>query len=289
MTYVAHLVTLAGIYYMLAASLNLLTGYLGLVSLCQATFYALGAYVSTLLSLRCDLGFMPAMGAAVLSTMALSLLIAVPSLRLRGNYFVLTSVGFQVLVLAVLQNWESLTNGPFGIAGIPRATILGFQVSTNQSHAVLSVGLALVVGAVCWLITQSPYGRALRAIREDEIAAASVGKDVPRIKIVTFAICAGLAAIPGAVYASYARYIDPSSFVLNESVFILSVVVIGGAGNQRGPVAGAVLMALLPELLRFAALPDAIASNVRELIYGLLLIVLMRFRPRGLAGGYAFN
>lgn len=129
----------------------------------------------------------------------------------------------------------------------------------------------------------------LKAIREDELSAISIGKNVRRFKILAFAISSGMAAIAGSLYASYVTYIDPTSFNLDESIFILSVVLVGGSGNLKGPIVGTLLMILLPEGLRFLGIPDNIAPNVRQMIYAFILILLMRFRPQGIAGEYRFG
>ncbi|HDD64796.1 MAG TPA: branched-chain amino acid ABC transporter permease, partial [Firmicutes bacterium] len=135
----------------------------------------------------------------------------------------------------------------------------------------------------------SPFGRVLKAIREDEIVASALGKDIPAIKIWAFVISAGIAAISGALYAGYVTYIDPTSFTLDESIFIISVVIIGGTGNLKGPLVGTLFMIILPEILRFLGLPDTVAPNVRQIIFGLALIILMKYRPQGIAGEYRFE
>lgn len=289
MNYFWHLIVMLSLYWMLGVSLNLVAGFLGLIALCHAAFYGTGAYVTTLLVMRGDLDFATATALSACFAALLSLAIALPSVRLTGSYFVLSSVGFQILVFSILYNWEALTNGPFGIAGIPVPRLLGRSIATPAEYASLCGVVAIAMAILAARLTSAPFGRVLKAVREDELAAAALGKNVPLLKIKAFAISAGLAAIPGALFASYARYIDPSSFTLTESIFVLAVVVIGGAGSQVGPLLGAVFAVLLPEALRFLELPDAAAGNVREIIYGLLLIALMRLRPRGIAGAYAFD
>ncbi|MEO1075505.1 MAG: branched-chain amino acid ABC transporter permease, partial [Bacteroidota bacterium] len=276
------------IYAILAWSLNLLVGYTGLLSLCHAAFYGLGAYISTLLMVEAGLAFGPALALAVAGTTILSFSISIPSLRLQGDYFVLASLGFQVIVFTVLHNWVEVTRGPHGIPGIPQPTLLGVSVRTLPAFALFSGMAALACGGLLYLIGKSPYGRVLKTIREDELAALALGKPVTRFKISAFAVAAAFAAVAGVLFAGYLRYIDPTSFAILESVFILSILIIGGAGNFVGPVVGTVLMILLPEALRFLGMPDAVAANLRQVIYGLLIILLMRFRPQGLVGEYRF-
>ncbi|MBN1155651.1 branched-chain amino acid ABC transporter permease [candidate division KSB1 bacterium] len=289
MNYLLHILTMINIYVILVLSLNLLVGYVGLLSLSHAAFYGIGAYISTLLIMKLGLGFLPALLLAVVGTVLLSYTISLPSLRLRGDYFVLASLGFQIIVFTILYNWIDLTRGPYGIPGIPRPIFFGIEINSIGSYFLFSGVIAAICTGLLYLIGNSPFGRVLKAIREDEIAAAALGKNIVRLKINAFAIAAGFAAAPGALFAGYLRYIDPTSFTVMESVFILSIIIIGGAGNISGPIVGTVLMIFLPEVLRFIGLPDAVAANMRQIIYGLLIILIMRYRPQGLSGEYRFE
>jgi branched-chain amino acid transport system permease protein len=289
MTYLSHVLNMMSIYAILALSLNLPVGYAGLLSLSHAAFYGIGAYICSLLLVEFQVPFPAAMLLGVVGTVGISFLISIPSLRLRGDYFVLASLGFQVIVFSVLHNWVDLTHGPFGVSGIPRPSLFGVGLDTAGSYLIFNAAIAAVCGTLLYLIGHSSFGRVLKAIREDEIAAASLGKNVPRFKIVAVAIGAGFAAVAGAVFAGYLRYIDPTGFTLSESVFILSIIIIGGAGNTAGPLVGTVLLLLLPEVLRFVNIPGAIAPNVRQVIYGVLIILIMRYRPQGLVGEYRYQ
>jgi branched-chain amino acid transport system permease protein len=288
MNYLWHILVLIDLYIILALSLNLIVGCTGLMSLCHAAFYGVGAYTVALLTTS-GWSFLPALSMAVLLAGLLSLIVAVPALRLRGDYFVLATLGFQVIVFGVLYNWVSLTRGPFGIGAIPIPSVIGWEVNSAFRYFVFTAVFALGCSAIVWALMASPFGRLLKAIREDEIAVAALGKNVSLSKVTVFVIGAALAAVPGGLFAGYARYIDPTSFTLAEAIFILSIVVIGGAGSFRGPLLGAGIMVLLPELLRALYLPDAIAANIRQIIYGLLLVLLMRFRPQGFWGDYRFD
>lgn len=289
MNYLWHVLTMIAIYVTLAASLNLAAGYTGLLSLCHAAFYGLGAYTTALLMVGAGWGFFPAVAVAVLLTGLSSLLISVPSLRLRGDYFVLATLGFQMIVFALLYNWVTLTRGPYGIPGIPVPSVFGVTVDSVFRFFVFTAAVGSATLVLLWLLSHSPFGRVLRAVRDDELAAAALGKNVTALKTTAFVLAACFAAVPGGLFASYMRYIDPTSFTLTESIFIVAIVVIGGAGSFAGPVAGAALMVLLPEALRFLQIPDSVAANLRQVVYGLLLIVLMRFRPQGLMGEYDFE
>ncbi len=286
MNYLLHILIIISIYTILTLSLNLPVGYTGLLSLAQAAFYGIGAYVTTLFMMKLGINFFICMAIAIIFSATVSLLVSYPSIRLHGDYFILASLAFQIIIFTILYNWIDLTRGPYGIPGIPRPEILGVKFDNLYKFLLLSGVIALGVFIIARRIYASSFGLVLKAIREDELSAVSIGKNVRKFKILAFAISGGLAAIAGALYASYVTYIDPTSFTLDESIFIIAVVLVGGSGNLRGPIMGTFLMILLPEGLRFLGIPDNLAPNVRQIIYALVLILLMRFRPQGLAGEY---
>src|SRR6266404_1554068 len=225
MNYAIHILNMISIYAILTLSLNLLVGYAGLLSMSHAVFYSIGAYITSLLVVGFAFPFFLAALLGVVGAGGLRLLISFPSLRLRGDYFVLGSLSFQIIVFSVLYNWISLTHGPFGISDIPRPSFFGVKLKSAGSYLVFNSTIAAICGILLYLIGTSPFGRVLKAIREDEIAAESLGKNVPRFKVLAFAIAAGFAAVAGAVFAGYLRYVDPTSFGLMESVFILSIII----------------------------------------------------------------
>ena len=284
MDYVATVLILVSIYLVLSSSLNLLLGHAGLLSLSHAAFYGIGAYVSALTALRFGWTFGPSVVAAAATAALLAAILAVPSMKLRGDYFILGSLGFQIIIHDVIYNWDAVTNGPWGLSGIPHPSLLGTSLTSNFQHLSLYLPVAVACLAVTHWVSRAPFGKVLNAIREDEVATLALGKDVRGFRMRAFALASALAAIAGAMYAHYVTYIDPSSFTFVESVYILSLVVVGGAGNTRGPILGAVVLVVLPELLRFVALPSTYASNVRQIIYGLMLVIFILARPKGLAG-----
>jgi branched-chain amino acid transport system permease protein len=286
MNYLLHIFIMINIYSILALSLNLLVGYVGLLSICHAAFYGIGAYIGTLSIMNLGIPFFPALFLAVIGSVLLSFIISIPSLRLKGDYFVLGSIGFQVIAFTILYNWVGLTRGPYGIPGIPRPVLFGLSIASIPAYFIFSLTAAVLCAVLIYIITFSPFGRLLKAIREDETAAQALGKDVTRCKITAFALAAGFAAVSGVLFAGYMRYIDPTSFTMMESVYILSIIIIGGTGNLSGPIIGVVLMIFLPEILRFLQIPDTIAANMRQIIYGFLLIVIMRYWPQGLLGDH---
>lgn len=277
------------LYVMYGVSLNLTVGYAGFLSLSQAAFAGIGGYTVAVLLLNNTLGFLPSLACAVAAGAVSSYGISLVAARLRHDHFVLASLGFQMFIVAVLLNWESVTNGTYGLANIPRPSLFGWEVRTPAELAALFAAFALLTIGVAARLGRSPFGRLLRAIREDEQAAASLGKNTARAKVAAFGISAALAALAGGLYASYITAIDPYSFDVWQSVFILSIVIIGGSGNIRGPVVGAALVLLVPEVLRWVEMPAAVADNLRQIIYGLLVIVLVRLRPQGIAGEYKLS
>lgn len=289
MSYLLHIFIMISIYTILSLSLNLVVGYAGLLSLCHAAFYGIGAYACTLLLVYVGLPYWASVPLAVVSAAALSFAISIPSLRLRGDYFVLASLGFQIIVFTVLYNWVSVTNGPYGITGIPQPSLAGVRIDSIRAYFVFSFAIAVACALLLYLLQNSPFGRTLKAIREDEVASAALGKNVARFKITAFAVAAAFASLAGVLFAGYMRYLDPTTFTVSESFFILSIIIIGGAGNFTGPILGTVLMVILPEALRLLSIPDSIGAGLRQVIYGTLIILILRFRPQGIFGEYRFE
>ena len=289
MDYIAHILTSIAIYMILASSLDLSAGYLGRVSICHAAYYGIGAYAASLLSLSWSCPFVVAVMGAVAICLVLGGLVGMLTLKATRDLYVMSTFAFQVVALGVLNNWVSLTGGPAGLPGIPEPKIFWWVVDSHWDYLLLSATLAGLILAVSFRLARSPFGRVLMAIREDEIFALSAGKNVAVYKVLVFAIGAGMASVAGAVYAYYVSFIDPTSFTVMESIFIISIVIIGGAGSFWGPVVGAVVLVTLPEILRFIGLPSSVAANIRQILYGGLLVLFMMLRPQGLMGKYAFG
>jgi branched-chain amino acid transport system permease protein len=282
--YIAHYLVMVGIYAILALSLNLLIGYSGIFSLAHAAIYGIGAYASALAALKLGLGFWGGMVVAAGVGAFASALVAIPSLRVAGDYYVVASFGLQVVVLAVFMNWTDLTNGHAGLPGIPRPNLFGWVIDQPFEYVFLATAFAVLTYAICWRLTRSAFGRVLQAIRDDEIAAQAMGKNVVLVKIVIACISSALGAMAGSLYAHYITYINPSSFSLHESIFIATLVILGGSERLAGPIVGAFLLLAIPELLKFMAIPDTVAAPMRQIIYGALLIVFMLIRPEGMLG-----
>jgi len=289
MEYVLHILILICIYVILSVSLNLIAGYAGLLSMAHAAFYGVGAYVAALMALNLHSPFLVNMVCAVILSGLLGALVGTPSLRIRNDYFVIATFAFQVITFNVLNNWVSFTGGPMGLPGIPQPTLCGLQVSSHLGFLILVGSFCASTLLVTHRIVRSPFGRVLKAIREDEVFAQAAGKNVASGKVLVFVMGAGMAAVAGVLYAYYISFIDPTSFTVMESIFIISIVIIGGSGSLWGPVVGAVVLVVLPELLRFIGLPSSVAANLRQIIYGGLMVAFMMWRPRGFLGEYTFQ
>ena len=286
MDYILHILVIAGIYIILTLSLNLIVGYTGLPSIGHIAFACIGAYVSALLALR--LGISPWLGLPIGAVVAglLGLVIGYPSLRLKGDYLALATFGLGLIVYAVAKNWVGLSRGPMGLPGIPRFNLLGWPISQVWAYLILVIVFVLITVFIISRIVKAPVGRVLRAIRDDEIAAQALGKDTQSHKLMVFVIGAFFAGIAGVLYAHYITFIDPSSFTVMESITVLLMVIFGGMASVPGSILGAVILVMLPEALRFLGLPSSIAAQVRQMLYGALLVILMIWRPRGILGKY---
>ena len=286
MAYFVHLAILVGIYGILALSLNLVVGYAGLLSVTHAAFYGIGAYVVALLLTLFGWNFFLALLVGIAVAMIASFLIGLVLSKFKGDYYALGSIGFNVIVYAIFLNWQEVTRGPLGIPGIHRPELFGFTFSSNIWFLVLTAVLLLVSYYISKFIVNSSFGRVLKAIREDERAIQVFGYKTTNYKLAIFVIGAGIASIAGALFATYITFIDPSTFTINESIFLLAVIIFGGLANLRGAMIGALALILLPEFLRFVGFPTEIAAQMRQVVYGLLLILFMLYRPQGLVGEY---
>lgn len=286
MSYFLHILILIGIYVILASSLNLIAGYTGVLSVAQAAFYGLGAYTAALMALKFHSPFLVNLLCAMIFCGLLGTLVAIPSLRIRGDYFVIATFAFQMIAFSILNNWVSFTGGPMGLPGIARPAIVGWKINSDWEYLLLVAGLVVIVLWACRQIVHSPFGRVLMAIREDETFVLSAGKNVAAYKMLVFAIGGGMASVAGVLHAHYVEFIDPTSFTVMESIFIISIMVIGGEGSSWGPLAGPVVLVTLGEMLRFIGLPSSVAASVRQILYGGLLVAFMMRWPRGLMGSY---
>jgi len=282
MDYLLHIAVMVALYSILAGSFNLLIGFAGLFALSHAAFFGVGAYATAILATRYGVPFPWPLLAGVALTASVGLLIALPALRVRDEYLVIVTLALQIIAVAVMTNWTSLTGGTDGIAGVPKVTLAGIRLDTPGQFLPVAVLFAALCIWLAWRLAASPFGRALRAMRENEAAAQAVGKDVVAMKLIVFAASAGLASIAGALFAHYISFVSAPSFTIEATIYILAMVILGGTGNLAGSVLGASILVVLPELLKFVDLPPDIADKLRQVLYGLILIVMLRLRPQGL-------
>jgi branched-chain amino acid transport system permease protein len=256
---------------LLALSLNLVIGYTGQLNLGQSAFFAIGAYVSTILTKTYGWNFWLAVPAAIAAAGVLGLALAAFAVRLRGHYLAIASLGFAVITYQVLINWERVTEGVRGIYGIPPPP--GFRDQLALFYLV--AGIALVVYVVLDNLVRSPIGETLRAIREDEVSAASLGVNAARWKAFAFGVGAAIAGLAGCFYPGFVGTLVPEAFNIVESFTMMAMVIVGGMGTMIGPVIGAVVLTFLPELLRSV-------GELRLLVYGVALTLVVLFMPGGL-------
>lgn len=264
------------IFSISAMGLNLTLGYAGQVSLAQASFMGIGAYITAIMTMA-GFHWLLAAPIAVLASFVIGLVLGYPALRVQHHLLAFVTLAFNTLVFLVLRNEEELTGGSFGIVGIPRPDF-GFVNTMNQLHFYyFTLVCFLIFAALFYGIVRSPWGRAFEALRENPIRASSVGVDTRRMTLLAFAIGSAFGGFAGALLAPLVQFIEPGSFALVHSLKILLMVVVGGAGFYFGPILGAALVILLPEFLRFT-------EGYYLLIYATAVIVLMIYSPKGLIG-----
>lgn len=283
--YILNLLTLATIYSIAAASLNVLVGYAGIFSIAHAIFFGLGAYAGAQFALLIvpDVLLASLIGAVVSG--CLSLLLALPALRVRGEYFVAAGLGLQMVGITIFSEAHSLTGGHGGLVGIPPATLFGFDVSSPGAFLAVCLVALLLSLAVIQVLMRSSFGRALMSIRDNESAAESFGKNVPLLKTLAMVVGCAIVGVAGTLFAFNLAFINVESFTLEQSILMLAMVVIGGVGTLSGPLIGAVFLLILPAILTFIPfIPPTEIGTVQQFIYGSLMAVLMIFKPSGIAG-----
>ena len=281
MEYILNIGVQVAIFVILASSYNLVIGYGGLASVAHPIFYAFGAYGSSLLAIH--LGVPPVLAViagGVIAALA-SILLALSSLRVSGDYLLIASLGFQLGFLQVIRNFD-FTGGVGGLSTIP-STITG----SNRTPGFLAISVGCAIATV-WLISRlvrGPYGRAITAMRDEELAFTALGRNAMSIKVVEFAIGCGIAGIAGGLYAFYYQYISPDQYEVLQSAAILTMVVLGGMSTTWGPVVGAILLITVPQAITFLNLPPSVMAPVQGIIFTSLVLLFLFLRPAGLVGG----
>jgi branched-chain amino acid transport system permease protein len=280
--YYIHLLTLALIWIVLAQGQNLTQGFVGYVSIAQAGFMGIGAYASTLLTVNWGFSVWTTLVLAPLFTGFAALLAGYPSLRVKGHYFSIVTLAYNMVIFIVLMTFSALTGGEAGITDVPRPSeltlfghVFNFEGRSNLNYYALALFFAAVATAVCALVLHSRVGRVMVAIRQNEDLAEAMGVITSRYKLFAFALSAMLAGLAGTLYAHYIGFLNPEPFGVDSSLNVILAVILGGSGTLLGPIVGAVSVTFLPEILRFA-------DSYRLITYGLILVVATIFLPKGL-------
>jgi branched-chain amino acid transport system permease protein len=275
--YLMHIFIMIAIYVILSQGINIVLGFCGQSMLGFAAFFGIGAYISGMLTTFLGWNFWITLVLAFAGASLIGIIIGLPSTRVRGDYLGIVTLGFGEITRIILTNWDSLTNGPMGISGIKAPTLFGFSLS---SKIVFFYMVTLMAGLTWFIMNRlivSKFGFQLIAVRNDENAAEVLGINTGRVKVMSYSLSAGFAGIAGALYSSYFSFISPDSFIFNDSLTILCMVVVGGMGNLTGSVIGAILLTITPELFRFL-------GDYRMMLYGIVLSVMVIFKPMGIWG-----
>jgi branched-chain amino acid transport system permease protein len=265
-----------GLYAILALSLNVILGHAGMFNMGHAAFFAVGAYVTAILNLTYGWSILSTLPVAGLAAGLFAAIVAGPIIHLRGDYLLIVTIGIvEIIRISLTNNIFGVTGGPNGLMGIARPTIFGFKIARPQHFFYLIwIVVAITVTLFYWL-ENSRFGRALKFIKEDPVAAEGIGINTTRYKLMAFVVGAIWAGFAGTLYASRMRTISPGSFNFEESVLLFTIVILGGSGSQKGVLLGSFLIIGLPELFRGF-------QNSRLLVFGAALVIMMIFRPQGL-------
>jgi branched-chain amino acid transport system permease protein len=282
--YLYLVIIVIGIYVILASSFNFVIGYGGLLSIAHPAFFAIGAYVAGILAR--DLGWsgFVTIPIGALAALSCSIAVSLPALRVSGDYLIIASIGFQLGLIEVLKNLK-ITGGAGGLSDIP--AFLSPQIGSG-GYAALVVATAVLVVLLLRYVAHSAYGRAITAMRDDEVAYAALGRSPMWLKLWVLALGSGIAGFAGGIYALYFRYVSPEQFDIMQSNIILTMVMVGGMRTTWGPVVGAVLLEILPQAITFLNLPPNLLGPLQGIIFTSLVLIFMFVRPSGLvsAGQY---
>ena len=282
MEYAASILILIGIFMILATSFNLIIGYGGLMSIAHPIFFALGAYSSGLTTIHFGVPIIVGLFVAIVVALLASIALSLPSLRVSGDYLVIASIGFQLGLLQIIKNVD-WTGGPGGLANIPALfDAIGWLSTTAYIGIVLLCALATIL-FVRWIVS-GDYGRAISAMRDDEVAFMALGRNAVAMKITIFAIGSGMAGLAGGLYAHYFLFVTPEQFEILYSAAMLTMVVVGGLGTVWGPAVGAALLEALPQALNFLQLPYSIMAPMQGIMFTGLVLFFIFTRPQGLMG-----
>ena len=273
-SYGIYLCTLFCVYLMATYGLNLTVGYAGQMSLGQAAFFGIGAYIAAV-ALKADMPFLIVLPIAAVACFAVGLALGFPALRVQHHYLAFATLGFNVLIFLVMRNEEKLTGGTFGISGVPRPSLFGYPLDGTLPFFWFTLFFTVVLIGVLWWLLRSPWGRAFAALRDNPIRAESLGVNITAYTLLAFAIGAACAGIAGVFFAALVQFVEPAPFHVTTSLMMLLAVIVGGSGRFFGPVLGTVIIVLLPEWLRFM-------QNWYLAVFGFAVVALMIWLPGGL-------
>lgn len=277
--YLIHTLTLIGIYIIVALSYAIPVGYTGMLNLGHIGLLAIGAYTAAILTVKGVSFWLGLIVAAAITGFA-GFLLALPARRIKGDYYALITLGFTFVVNAILLNWINMSGGPFGISGIKRPAGFAEPVSFLLLVLVFLVLTALFV----YRLVKSPLGRALESVRDDDLVAESLGKPTAKLRIISLFVSAIIVGVAGALLAHFIQFINPQVFWLDNVLWVLAGLVVGGLASFEGAIWGMVILYVFSEPLRFLALPPGILGPLRLMIFSILLLLVILFRPKGIMG-----
>lgn len=281
--YLINLLIIIGIFTLLSTSLNLAVGYTGLLNLGHIAFFGIGAYSSALLT-KAGWPFVVAFLLAGVIASVFGSILTFAVRKLKGDYLALATLGFSFVIYSLMLNWTSLTRGPLGIPGIAKPSIFGLDIKTNFAYLMLVVVVNIGVLWFLQRLTASRYGKLLEAVRDDAVGLSVLGKNPERLKVQAMMVSAFIAGLAGSLFAHYITFIDPSSFFIADLIVVFTMVMIGGLASLKGSVIATFIIILIPEILRFVDLSSSIIGPGRQIMYALILIMILMFRPKGLFG-----
>lgn len=286
MDYLLSILINISIFVPLALSLDLLVGRTGILSLSHAGIFGIGAYATAIFTKNYDYSFSESVIIGILVSGVFAYMLSKVLSKLKGDYYTLGSFGANIILVSIFLNLEWLTGGASGVFNIPGPEIFGFQIATKLDFLVLSSAFAFLVLVLVLFLARSKFVLVLESIRDDELCAKVFGYKTEQFKTAVFVLAAIVASAAGSIYAVYITVVEPNMFTLNESILLLTMIIVGGLASTRGAILGTILILIIPEVLRFVGLPSAIAAQARMVIYGLILMYVMYFRTTGMFGKY---
>jgi branched-chain amino acid transport system permease protein len=283
MDYFLHIGTLMALYMVLVQSMNIYLGYTNILALSHIAFMGIGAYSGALITMNGGsywLGFL----VAGLIAIVLGFLIGLTSIKLKADYLGIATLGFAYIINVVTQNWTELTRGPLGLPGIPRPSIFGYTLTSKLSFFLFTLLICSILMFLMYRIVKSPFGKVLETIRDDEVAAKSLGTNTIHYKLLVFSLGSMIAALVGTLYSPFIGYIDPKSFTLHEMALILVMMILGGLGTFRGAFLGVLIIVFIQEGVTFLSLPAQYVGALQLLLYSLVFLTVMIYFPQGVGG-----